>query len=223
MANFFCTSIGKKIIMSVTGLFLVLFLMLHLSLNLLTVIDSSGDLFNIVCKFMAENPLIYIMQYVLAAGFIIHIIYGSWLTWQNQKKRPVSYAVSTKTDVTWSSQNMWITGALILGLLVLHLYNYFYKIKFTDLIDSGQMTEFDLVKSLFTVSNWPFSMLYVLWFIILGLHLNHSFQSGFQTLGLNNQNWIKRLKWIGSIFAIIVAVGFSSITIFFFLQSWINS
>jgi succinate dehydrogenase / fumarate reductase cytochrome b subunit len=163
------------------------------------------------------------MQYILAAGFVIHIFYGTWLTWKNQKTRPVSYAVSSKTDVSWSSQNMWITGAMVLGFLVLHLYNYFYQIKFTDLIDSGQMNEYELVKNLFSISNWPFSVLYISWFILLALHLNHSLQSGFQTIGINNQKWIIRLKWVSSIYAIIIAVGFSSITIYFLIQSLINN
>jgi len=134
----------------------------------------------------------------------------------------VPYAVSTKTDVSWSSQNMWVTGALVLGFLILHLYNYFYKLQFTDLIESGQMTKYDLVKSIFQAENWPYSVLYITWFIILALHLNHSLQSGFQTMGLNNQKWISRLKWISSIYAIIIAVGFSSITLYFFIQSLNN-
>ena len=222
MAKFFNTSVGKKMIMSLSGLFLIVFLLVHLTANLTAVFDSSGETFTRVANFMEENILIKIMQYVLAAGFILHIFYGTWLTYQNRKKRPVPYAVSTKTDVSWSSQNMWVTGALVLGFLILHLYNYFYKLQFTDLIESGQMTKYDLVKSIFQVENWPYSVLYITWFIILALHLNHSLQSGFQTMGLNNQKWISRLKWISSIYAIIIAVGFSSITLYFFIQSLNN-
>ncbi len=219
MANFLKTSVGKKLLMSISGLFLILFLMLHLTLNLLAILDDSGRLFIQASKFMEENIFIFIMQFVLAAGFIIHIFYGTWLTYQNRKARPVPYEVKNKTDVSWSSQNMWITGALIFGFLILHLYNYFYKLKFTDLIESGRMNEYELVKSIFQVENWPYSVLYIAWFIILGLHLNHSLQSGFQTLGLNNQKWINRLKWISSIYAMMISVGFSTITLYFFIES----
>lgn len=219
MAKFFNSSVGKKMIMSLSGLFLIVFLVVHLSINLLAVLDSSGESFLKAAEFMEENPLIKIMQFVLAAGFIIHIIYGTWLTYQNRKTRPVAYAVSSKSDVSWSSQNMWVTGALVLGFLTLHLYNYFYKIEFTDLIESGQMTKFDLLKSIFNLENWPFTLIYLLWFVVLALHLNHSLQSGFQTMGLNNQKWIKRLKWLSSIYALVIAIGFSTIAIYFFIQS----
>jgi succinate dehydrogenase / fumarate reductase cytochrome b subunit len=222
MAKFFNSSVGKKMIMSLSGLFLIVFLVVHLSINLLAVFDPSGEAFLKAAEFMEENPLIKIMQFVLAAGFILHIFYGTWLTYQNRKTRPVPYAVSAKTDVSWSSQNMWVTGALVLGFLTLHLYNYFYKIEFTDLIESGKMTKFDLLKSIFNKENWPYSVLYLSWFILLALHLNHSLQSGFQTIGLNNQKWIKRLKWISSIYALIIAIGFSTITIYFFVQSLNN-
>lgn len=222
MANFFNTSVGKKIIMSLSGLFLIIFLLLHLTINLLAVFDATGQSFIAASEFMEHNPFVFIMQFVLAGGFVVHIFYGTWLTYQNRKTRLVAYAVSNKTEVSWSSQNMWITGALVLGFLVLHLYNYFYKIKFTDLIESGQMNEYDLVRSIFSVNNWLFSVLYIAWFIILALHLNHSLQSGFQTMGLNNQKWIKRLKWLSSIYALVIAVGFSTVTIYFFIQSLNN-
>lgn len=219
MANFFNSSVGKKIIMSLSGLFLIVFLLVHLSINLLAVFDSSGEAFLKAAAFMEENPLIKIMQFVLAAGFILHIFYGTWLTYLNRKKRREPYAIKSKTDVSWSSQNMWITGALVFGFLILHLYNYFYKIEFTDLIESGQMTKFDLVKSIFNIDNWFYCVLYIAWFIILALHLNHALQSGFQTIGLNNQKWLKRLRWISSLYALLIAIGFSTITIYFFIQS----
>ncbi|MGQ9846039.1 MAG: succinate dehydrogenase cytochrome b subunit [Bacteroidales bacterium] len=222
MANFFNSSVGKKIIMSLSGLFLIIFLLLHLTLNLLAVFDSTGKSYIAASEFMEHNAIIFIMQFVLAGGFLIHILYGSWLTYQNRKFRPVAYAIPNKTDVSWSSQNMWVTGALVLGFLVLHLYNFLYKIKFTDLIESGQMNEYDLIKSIFSVDNWPFSVLYLVWFIILALHLNHALQSAFQTIGLNNQKWIKRLKWLSSIYALIIGVGFSIITVYFFIQSLNN-
>lgn len=222
MANFFNSSVGKKIFMSISGLFLILFLLVHLSINFLTVLDSTGQLFNKVAEFMETNPLIFVTRFVLAAGFLLHILYGSWLTLQNRKTRPIQYAVSSKTDVSWSSQNMWITGAVIFGFLVIHLYNYFYKFTFTDLIESGQITKFELVTGLFHFSNWAYTIIYVVWFIVLGLHLNHALYSAFHTIGLSNQKWLVRLKWASSIYAFIITVGFSTISLYFFIKSLLN-
>jgi succinate dehydrogenase / fumarate reductase, cytochrome b subunit len=219
MSSFFKTSIGKKVIMSVTGLFLIVFLLVHLTLNLLVLVDEDGSTFNTAAHFMGTNPIMKVMEIVLAAGFVFHMLYATILTLKNQAARPIKYAVSNNSDSSWSSRNMYITGSTILAFLILHLLNYFYKIKFTDLIDSGQMSEYELVKGLFQPENWYFSAFYILAFTLLGLHLNHSFQSSFQTLGLNNSNWIPRLNFIGALYAIIIAVGFSIIPIFFLMKS----
>lgn len=205
--------------MSVTGLFLIVFLLVHLTLNLLVLVDEDGSTFNTAAGFMGNNPIMKIMEIVLAAGFIFHMIYATYLTLKNQAARPVKYAVTNNSDASWSSKNMFITGATILAFLILHLVNYFYKIKFTDLIESGQMTEYELVKGLFQPELWYFSAIYIIAFILLGLHLNHSFQSSFQTLGLNNSNWMPRLNFIGALYAIVIAVGFSIIPIYFLMKS----
>jgi succinate dehydrogenase / fumarate reductase, cytochrome b subunit len=221
MSSFFKTSIGKKVIMSVTGLFLIVFLLVHLTLNLLVLVDKDGSTFNIAANFMGTNPIMKVMEIVLAAGFIFHIFYASILTLKNRAARPIKYESGNNSESTWSSQNMFITGAVIISFLVLHLINYFYKIKFTDLIESGQMTEYDLVKGLFQPELWYFSAIYIVAFILLGLHLFHSFQSSFQTLGLNNSNWLSRLKFLGALYALVIAVGFSIIPIYFLMKALI--
>lgn len=220
MANIFTSSIGKKLIMSISGLFLIVFLLVHLTINLFVIIDSSGELFNLGAQFMATNPIIKIMEPILAIGFIIHIFYGSYLEWTNNASRPVKYTVSNKSYASWSSKNMFISGLVIFTFLVIHIWNYFYKIKFTDLIESGSMTEAELVKNLFMPERWYFSLFYILSFVLLALHLNHSFQSAFQTLGINNNKWLTRWKWIGSIYTIIIAVGFSLIPIVIFINEY---
>ena len=219
MSSFLTSSIGKKVIMSLTGLFLIVFLLVHLFLNLMVMVDEDGTTFNVAAHFMGTNPIMSVMQWVLAAGFIFHMIYASVLTLKNQSARPIKYAVSTKSETSWSAQNMFLTGATILAFLVLHLINYFYKIKFTELIESGQMSEFELVKSIFQPDNWYYSAIYIAAFILLGLHLNHSFQSSFQTLGINNTTWLPRLKIVGTLYAILIAVGFSVIPVFFLIKA----
>lgn len=220
MANIFASSIGKKLIMSISGLFLIVFLLVHMCINLLVIFDSSGDLFNEAAHFMATNPIIKIMEPVLALGFLFHIFFGIYLELRNNAARPVKYAVANKSDASWSSKNMLLTGIMILVFLIIHIWNYFYKIKFTDLIESGQMTESELVRNLFMPERWYFSIIYIISFILLALHLNHSLQSSLQTMGLNNSKWLPRWKWIGSLYAVIIAAGFSMIPIVIFINEY---
>ena len=134
MSNFLTSSIGKKVIMSLSGLFLISFLCVHLALNLLLIFDNSGALFNQGAHFMATNPIIKIIEPILAIGFIIHIIWASVLTLQNQKARPVKYALRNQSqNATWASRNMYILGAMVLIFLVIHLYNFWWNIKFPSL------------------------------------------------------------------------------------------
>jgi succinate dehydrogenase / fumarate reductase cytochrome b subunit len=115
---------------------------------------------------------------------------------------------------------MLLSGLMILAFLIIHIWNYFYKIKFTDLIDSGQMTESELVRNLFLPEHWYYSVIYIISFILLALHLNHSFQSSLQTLGLNNSKWLPRWKWIGSLYAVVIAAGFTMIPIVIFINEY---
>ena len=204
------SSIGQKFVMSISGLFLIVFLLLHLSINLLLLF--SEEAFNEASHFMATNPFIYVMQYILAAGFLFHIIWSSVLTLQNQAARPVHYEKKDRGKVSsWSSRNMYILGALILTFLVIHIMNYFYVIKFGDM--AGQ-TDYQLVTSKFHI--WYYVLIYVLGFIFLGLHLNHSFQSAFQTLGLNNKIWASRIKAVGLIYTLVISIGFLIIPLYFY-------
>src|SRR6056297_332186 len=138
MSNFFSSSIGKKFLMSITGLFLILFLIVHLTVNSMIVFDSSGELFNLAAHFMATDPVIGVVEPILAIGLILHFIFASVITWQNQRKRSVNYAGLgryKKRDASagsnWPSRNMYILGAVILVFLVIHLINFFWKMRFT--------------------------------------------------------------------------------------------
>ena len=221
MSGLLSSSLGRKLIMSVTGLFLMLFLTVHLSVNLLLVFGN-GELFNHAAHFMATNPAIKIMEPILAAGFIIHIIYASFITIKNQKARPVKYAVTKGNELTsWSSKNMYILGAMLLIFMVIHMANFFWKIKFGEMpqisYDNG-LTYIDdtytLVAGLF-INYWMYDVLYIIGGILLGLHLSHGFWSAFQTIGWNGNVWIKRLEIIAKVFAVIIATGFSIIPLFF--------
>ncbi len=224
MSNFLLASIGRKFMMSITGLFLLMFITVHLALNLLLVFDDSGELFNIGAHFMATNPLIKIMEPVLGLGFVIHIIWSLIITYQNWRARPVKYnKQSLSESSTWASRNMFILGGLVFVFLVMHIIDFFYVMKFdthsmsTVIINGAEMEDgYKLVSELF-IGCKLFGVLYILGAILLALHLTHGFWSAFQTLGLNNKNWINRLKWIARVFAILIGLGFAIIPLYFML------
>ncbi len=226
MSNFLSASIGRKVFMSLTGLFLISFLLLHLTLNLLLIFDDSGNLFNQAAHFMATNPIIRIMEPILALGFIIHIIWAGWITLDNMRARPQGYASGDQLLKWWApSKNMFILGGMVLIFLALHIFNFWVKIKITgdsllDQVTGGGVemhNTYALVSNLFI--HYPiYDMLYVIGGILLGLHLSHGFWSAFQTIGLNNINWMKRLKFLANLIGILFAVGFSAIPVYFLLK-----
>ena len=227
MSGFVSSSIGKKFFMSITGLFLVIFLLVHLTANLALLLGS--DAFNIVSHFMGTNPIIQIMQPMLAIGFIAHILYATFLTLQNQKARgSESYnKVVNSHQSSWASKNMYILGSMVLAFLVLHIINFFWKLKVTgspllnEIEIDGEMMEnaYALVAGLFTDPSLGFvySAVYALSAIALGFHLTHGFWSAFQTIGMSNDKWRKRWTVVGYLFAFAVGGGFAIIPIFLML------
>ncbi|MFP4620157.1 MAG: succinate dehydrogenase cytochrome b subunit [Bacteroidales bacterium] len=219
MTSFFTSSVGKKFIMSVTGIFLILFLIVHLTVNSLLLVGA--DAFNEAAHFMATNPVIVIIEPLLAVGFIVHIIYSAYITLQNQRQRPVRYRkVERWSSSTWPSRNMFILGAFILIYLVIHLSNFFWKVRFgqveTVMVNGTEMHNlYSLVSSLF--QNWWYDLIYILGALFLALHLSHGFWAAFQSLGWNNDLWRNRLKRIAYVFALIMGVGFSIIPIYFLI------
>lgn len=231
MSNFFRSSIGKKVIMSITGLFLVLFLIVHLTVNSMIVFDDSGALFNRAAHFMHTNPVISILEPILAIGLILHLIWATTITLQNQFKRDINYPGKIrykKRDAAkgskWTSRNMYILGALILTFLVIHLINFFWKMKFsgdvgTALLDGESvMDAYSLVTGLFIEWKWTVAI-YVIGAIALGLHLHHGVWSGFQTLGWSNRKWRKILNAIGVIISIAFAAGYAFIPLYVIFTS----
>lgn len=209
--NFFQSSIGKKVVMATTGIFLMIFLLLHLSVNLF--LFSGEKAFNQAVFFMRENIFIRVMEYVLAIGFVVHILLGVKLHLMNKKiKGEVDYAMNSYLTTSFSSRTMVYTGILILCFLVLHLINFMIPMKYSN----QHHSDYNIVISLF--KNPFYTFIYVFSFFILGIHLNHGFQSSFQSLGLSNK---KRLAWIqtfSSLYLWFICSGFSIIAIWFFLK-----
>ena len=236
MANFLTSSIGKKFIQSVTGAFLVIFLLLHGTINFFSVIDSlqgrfgkvmpdefpytHGDgWFQLGCDFMS-SPFIKIMVPILALGFIIHIVYGIWLSYENVKKRGglKRYEVASKAkNDSWSAKNMAVLGIIILGLLGFHLTHFWAKMQLQEFMGAEAENPYYLLIA--TFKNWWVVALYIVWFIALFLHLEHGFWSMFQTIAWNNKKWQKRLKVIGIIVAAFIVLLFVATAV----NAWVEA
>jgi len=208
--------------MSLTGLFLISFLCIHLTLNLFLIFDDSGSLFNAAAHFMATNPIIKIVEPILALGFIIHIIWSGWITLENMKARPQGYASGDQLLKWWApSKNMFILGGMILAFLILHIFNFWVKIKITGdpLLGTNEEMHntYALVAALFK-NNLVYDVIYMIGGILVGLHISHGFWSAFQTIGLSNINWMKRLKFLAIFIGYVFAIGFSSIPLYFLIK-----
>lgn len=230
MSNLLTASIGRKLLMSVSGLFLILFLFVHLFLNSFLLLDGvfgfeRGQMFNAGVHFMGTNPLIKIIEPVLALGFILHIVYSLILTLQNMKARgPQAYASGKKTSgVEFASQNMLVLGIVIASFLAVHIINFYMKMKgfiaweaaevefpFLGNMAKGE-DAYSLVNGTFKIL--PIVILYVVGSVALAFHLSHGFWSGFQTIGWNNTKWMPRLKCISNIVAIVLGGGFAVIAL----------
>ena len=217
-AGLFSSSLGKKYLMALTGLFLCSFLVIHFLGNITLYTDPVQ--FNEYTRFMSSNPIIRVMEIVLVAGFLTHIIDAIMLTRANKKAQPVKYAMDKKQS-SWYSRNMGLTGSVILAFLVLHLQSFWYGYKFGSpayATDSAGLP----IKDMYTMVTEAFgefwySGLYVIAVTLLGIHLNHGFQSAFQSVGLRHKKYTPTIKMLGTAFSILITLGFVSFPIYFFI------
>jgi len=209
----FYTSVGRKLVMAMTGLFLCLFLIEHLYGNLQLYKLDGGKAFNEYTEFMTGNMLIRAIEYILFAGIIIHAIDGFMLTMSNRKARPIGYAVNRQSqNSTWFSRNMGLTGSILFVFFVIHLREFFFPHRF------GGVTETMAVSVATSFSVAWYAALYLVAMVVLGAHLNHGFQSAFQTVGTNNHKYITTWKKAGTIFALTMMIGFASFPIMFYFD-----
>ena len=219
------SSITKKLIMSVSGLFLIMFLLLHMTINLFSVIDSfagtygaADGLFQKGCDFMAL-PIVTIMVPVLAAGFLVHIAYALILSYGNFKARGTErYAVANKTKAeSWAAKNMLVLGVVVLGIVAFHLNHFWADMQLAEFQGHHAENPYTLLNA--TFQNGWMVVIYVIWFAALGFHLQHGFWSAFQSIGMSNKIWEKRLLCIGRVFVGIIVLGFSAVAVNAFLQA----
>ncbi len=205
--------------MSLTGLFLCSFLVVHLIGNLQLFKHDHGAAFNIYSHFMGTNPIIRTIEWGLVLGFGFHIYEAFALSRRNQAARGTQGYVSNHPEQNseWTSRNMGILGTIILIFLIVHLYNFFWRARFGDLDPDINNNDdlYTLVVSSF--KQWWYVLLYVAAQISLGYHLWHGFRSGFQTLGLNHRKYTPLIKYVGYTFAVVVSAAFASMPLYFFL------
>lgn len=217
--GFLKSSIGKKFVMGLTGLFLISFLLVHCFINCLIFFNDGGLTFNIGAAFMAHNWLIRAGEIVLFAGLMMHVFQAFILTMENKKARPVAYAkVDGAANSSWYSRSMGLLGTLLLMFLIIHLIHFWVKSRFTGL--PGEDANGN--ENLYAVMQTTFSMLwvvilYTLAMISLAYHLLHGFQSAFQSLGLNHKLYTPIIKKAGIAFAIIIPFIFALMPILMYL------
>lgn len=228
MSCFLCnSSLGKKLVMSITGCFLVLFLLFHMCMNIVAIISADG--YNMICEFLGANWYALAGTVVLAAGVVVHFAYALILTIGNYRARGNQrYAVTvTEPGVAWASKNMLVLGWIILGGLLLHLFNFWAKMQLVEILGQhGTVIDGQLVAPTdgaalirYTFSQWYYVVLYLLWFAALWFHLSHGVWSMFQTAGWANDKWYPRLKCLAVTVATLVFGGFALVVIVFFVRS----
>lgn len=208
------SSLGKKLIMGLTGLFLCSFLVVHLSGNLALFNDDGGAAFNAYSQFMSTNVIIKILEVGLILGFILHIYSSIVIYFENKKARPEDYStVDAGANSTFFSRTMIYSGLLVLVFLVIHLNTFLVPHRFTG----TDLTFYQTV--VYAFEDPVYSGFYVFAMILLAFHLNHGFQSAFQTLGLNHKKYTPVIQVIGLLFSIIIPAGFATMPIYFLLRS----
>ncbi|WP_024999089.1 fumarate reductase [Prevotella falsenii] len=211
------SSIGRKVVMSVTGIALILFLTFHMSMNVVALF--SGEAYNMICEFLGANWYAVVATLALGALTVAHIVYAFILTAQNRSARGNErYAVTgSSPKVEWASKNMLVLGIIVLLGMLLHLFNFWYNMMFAEIV--GMHTQFHpadgfaYIKE--TFANPVFVVLYIVWICAIWFHLSHGFWSAMQTLGINGKVWFNRWKTIGLIYTSLLMLGFLIVVLAF--------
>jgi succinate dehydrogenase / fumarate reductase cytochrome b subunit len=213
------SSIGRKVVMSVTGVALILFLTFHGCMNMVALFSEEG--YNMICEFLGANWYAVVATLGLAALAVIHIVYAFILTAQNRTARGDNrYEVATQVNagkVEWASKNMLVLGLIICVGLLIHLWNFWYNMMFAELIGAmpaiSPTDGFGWIKE--TFSNPVFVVLYIIWLVALWFHLSHGFWSAMQTFGWSGKIWLKRWMCIGNIYVTLLMLCFLVVVLAF--------
>ncbi len=222
MSNLLTSSIGKKIMMSLAGLFLVVFLVVHLAINLSLIFSDSREIFNKAAHFMGTNIVVRVMELILFGGFLLHMIYGVIVQLQNWLARPKRYKKENFSQTSFFSKFMIHTAFIITVFLIIHLFDFYFKAKIFGDVPSVIYDGKDyhdlglLVVEKFNIG-WVV-IFYIICFLFLAFHLFHGFQSAFQTLGINHPIYSPIIKASGIIYTVAVTAGFIAIPIYIYFR-----
>ncbi len=221
------SSVGKKLVMSVSGCALVLFILFHMSMNLTALF--SAEAYNMICELLGANWYALVGTAGLAALVVVHFAYALILSINNYRARGMQrYAVETKEPgVSWASKNMLVLGVIVLVGLLLHLSHFWAKMQLVEILGGhesevgGQMIAATDGAALiaYTFSQWYNVVLYLIWFVALWFHLSHGVWSMFQTAGFANDTWYPRLKCIANIVSTLIFLGFAAVVVIFFIKA----
>ena len=214
------SSIGKKVVMSVTGLALILFLTFHMTMNCVALFSAEG--YEWICNFLGANWYAMVATIGLAILVLIHFVYAFWLTLTNMKARgKQKYAVTARPKgVEFSSRNMLVLGLCVIGGLCLHLVNFWSKMQLVELMGGEPAQGVEIIR--YTFSKWYFVLFYLIWFGALWFHLTHGFWSAIQTIGWSGRVWFKRWKVISYIVMTLLVLGFAAVLVLFFFATALN-
>ncbi len=211
------SSIGRKVVMSVTGIALILFLTFHCCMNVAALF--SGKAYNMICELLGANWYAIVATLGLAALAVCHIVYAFILTAQNRRARGASrYEVTVKPEkVEWASQNMLVLGIVILLGLLLHLFNFWFNMMFAELtgMSVGHLPSDGFAFIVDTFSNPVYVVLYLVWLAALWYHLTHGFWSAMQTLGISGKVWFKRWQCISVVYTTVLVLAFAVVVLAF--------
>ena len=221
------SSVGKKLVMSISGCFLVLFILFHMSMNLTMLFSAEG--YNAICAFLGANWYALAATVVLALGVLVHFVYAFILTVDNYRARGKQrYAVTVQEKgVAWSSKNMLVLGVIVILGLGLHLVHFWSKMQLVEILGhhGTVINGMDIAATngaalmMITFSKWYNVVLYVVWFAALWFHLTHGVWSMFQTVGWANDTWYPRLKCAANVVATLIFLGFTVVAVFCFFKS----
>lgn len=211
------SSIGRKVVMSVTGMALILFLTFHMAMNCVALFSEDG--YRAICEFLGANWYALVGTVGLAVLMMLHFVFAFWLSWQNYKARGNDrYAVTERPKtVEWSSQNMLVIGIIIFIGLIVHLANFWAKMQLVEIMGGVPADGVDLIRE--TFSRWYFVLIYLVWFFFIWLHLTHGFWSAIQTVGWSGKVWHQRWKIIGNVCITLLMLGFASVVVVYFCKS----
>ncbi len=210
------SSIGRKVIMSVSGIALILFLTFHGCMNVVALF--SAECYNWICEMLGANWYAVVATLGLAALVALHFVYAIILTLQNQKARGNSkYQVTDRpAKVEWASQNMFVLGVIVILGMLLHLYNFWYNMMFAELVGAETLYAADGAYWIEQTFSCPvYTVLYLVWLVALWFHLTHGFWSALQTLGWSGKIWFNRWKCIGNVYATVIILMFAAVVVCF--------